>query len=285
MSFAEHLRNLLVSQDHKTIELLTVGDQIIEKYKAQTLRVSAPFLIKSLNLVSRADIAYRTAQNQRLLVELTLINVASLSTANTPAITTEDTDTSETEAVDSKKKIDEPIAEKKTSVIESQTTENAIKNPENPNPVEKENIESPVQNDLKEKEIPSKEISQEQVKNVDRTEEIEALVSKKQTPVKSPSNVKTKVGIVSESISISDYTKEIKIEESDGEKGEALFKSRSEEVVETKFQEAWLGMIKNYEEKGKISLFSTLSKYKPTLSEGLEVEVTYGQYSSASKNQ
>ena len=275
LSFAEHLRNLLVSQDHNTIELLTVGDQIVEKYKAQTLRVSSAFLIKSLNLVSKADIAYKSAQNQRLLVELTLINIASLSTDNTPKRNTEDTSTSNLETSAPKKKPIEPANEIKTSQKESEKPSESVKKPEDVRPIEPKEPITPVQSEVKEKEIQSTEISQEQVKNVNRTDEIEAVVSKKQTPVKAPSNVKMKVGIVSEAISISDYTKEIKSEESREKKGEVLLKSRDEDVIEAKFQEAWLEMIKNYEKIGRISLYSSLSKYKPTLTEGLEVELTY----------
>lgn len=278
LSFAEHLRNLLVSQDHDTIQLLTVGDQIVEKYKSQTLRVSSVFLIKSLNLLSRADIAYKTSHNQRLLVELTLINIASLSSSNETSAESKTVAPSAREVDIPKKKSLEPTTEVKSREKVTPALVQEISQPEvevKETTIEKESIVTPVSNEVKEIETQSEENLQEQVKNVDRKEEIEAVVTKKQTPIKSPSSVKSKVGIVSESISISDYTKEIKSELSDGNEDEAQLNSRSEEVIDLKFQEAWQSLIKVYEDKGKISLFSSLSKYKPRLTENLEAEVTY----------
>ncbi len=76
---ASHFRDLLVCQHQETITLLEVGDATKEKYKIQAQKANQNFLIKSLDLANECDLSYRTSKNQRLLVELTLMKLASLT--------------------------------------------------------------------------------------------------------------------------------------------------------------------------------------------------------------
>jgi DNA polymerase-3 subunit gamma/tau len=80
---AEHLRNLLVCKDGATLQLLEVGANIREKYKEQSAKLSVPILMKALNVVNRADVQYKSSRNPRLLVELTLMQLCSLSAVET----------------------------------------------------------------------------------------------------------------------------------------------------------------------------------------------------------
>lgn len=75
-----HLRNLLVSKDNETIQLLEVGNNIKDKYKDQAGKCSVPFLVKGLSILNKADIQYKSSKNQRLQVELALMQLSSLST-------------------------------------------------------------------------------------------------------------------------------------------------------------------------------------------------------------
>lgn len=75
----DHFRNLLVSKDAETLQLLEVGKNIKEKYKQQSAACSLPFLIKGLTLLNKADVQYKASKNQRLQVELALMQLCSIS--------------------------------------------------------------------------------------------------------------------------------------------------------------------------------------------------------------
>jgi DNA polymerase-3 subunit gamma/tau len=79
----DHFRNLLVSKDAETLQLLEVGKNIKEKYKQQSLSCSLPFLIKGLTLLNKADVQYKSSKNQRLQVELTLMQLCSITSSGT----------------------------------------------------------------------------------------------------------------------------------------------------------------------------------------------------------
>ena len=76
VGLSEHLRNLLVSQDARTTELMEVPDSVKKKY-AQQAQVASPSLLLSwLNIANQCDIQYKSSKNQRLLVELALMKMA-----------------------------------------------------------------------------------------------------------------------------------------------------------------------------------------------------------------
>ncbi len=76
---ASHFRDLLVSKDKATVELLEVGDTAKKKYLEQSTKANIPFLIEAINKANDCDLNYRTSKNQRLLVELTLMQIASIN--------------------------------------------------------------------------------------------------------------------------------------------------------------------------------------------------------------
>ena len=73
----EHFRNLLVSKDTVTIQLLEVSNSIKERYNEQSQKCSVVLLINLLKLSNEADYKFKTSKNKRLLVELTLIQMSS----------------------------------------------------------------------------------------------------------------------------------------------------------------------------------------------------------------
>ena len=75
---AKHVRNVLMAKDDSTLSLLEVSDQQRQRYKEQAAKCPAPFLYKALKLMNQCDINYRQSSNKRLLVELTLIQVAQI---------------------------------------------------------------------------------------------------------------------------------------------------------------------------------------------------------------
>ena len=76
---SSHFRDLLVSKDAVTLPLLEVGASIRERYQAQAQKCPLPFLYRAMKLCNDCDLNYRASKNKRLLVELTLIQVAQLT--------------------------------------------------------------------------------------------------------------------------------------------------------------------------------------------------------------
>lgn len=76
---SSHFRDLLVSKDSSTLSLLEVGASIRERYKEQASKCSANFLYRAIKLCNDCELNYRVSKNKRLLVELTLIQLAQLT--------------------------------------------------------------------------------------------------------------------------------------------------------------------------------------------------------------
>ena len=76
---AKHVRNVLMAKDPQTLPLLEVSDQQRQRYQEQAQRCPTPFLYKALQVMNQCDINYRQSSNKRLLVELTLIEVAQIT--------------------------------------------------------------------------------------------------------------------------------------------------------------------------------------------------------------
>lgn len=80
----EHFRSLLVCKDASTIKLLEVGESIRDKYIEQAKVCTPDFLLRALDLLAKCDVNYKTASNKRLLLELTLMQMCSLTSHNNP---------------------------------------------------------------------------------------------------------------------------------------------------------------------------------------------------------
>ncbi|CAL2106331.1 DNA polymerase III subunit gamma/tau [Tenacibaculum sp. 190524A02b] len=76
---ASHFRDLLVAKDGATVALLEVGDTTKKKYLEQATKASMQFLIPAIDKANECDLKYRASKNQRLLVELTLMQIASIT--------------------------------------------------------------------------------------------------------------------------------------------------------------------------------------------------------------
>ncbi len=79
MGLASHFRDLLVCKNQETIELLEVGEQVKTMYFEQSQKTSPQFLIEAIDIANTCDLKYKNSQNQRLLVELCLMQLASLT--------------------------------------------------------------------------------------------------------------------------------------------------------------------------------------------------------------
>jgi DNA polymerase-3 subunit gamma/tau len=79
VGLSEHLRNLLVSQDARTVELIEVPDIVKKKYAGQAQMSPPSLLLTWLNIANQCDINYKASKNQRLSVELALMKMAHVS--------------------------------------------------------------------------------------------------------------------------------------------------------------------------------------------------------------
>lgn len=79
---ASHIRNVLMAKDAQTLSLLDASEQQRQKYQQQAQKCPTKFLYQALKILNRCDVNYRQSNNKRLLVELTLIEVAQVTQAD-----------------------------------------------------------------------------------------------------------------------------------------------------------------------------------------------------------
>jgi DNA polymerase-3 subunit gamma/tau len=78
IGLADHFRNLLVCKDMRTAALLEVGETVEQRFIDQSKQIDTPVILRSLAILSKADVEYKSSKNQRLLVELALMQLCSL---------------------------------------------------------------------------------------------------------------------------------------------------------------------------------------------------------------
>ncbi len=139
---ASHFRDLMVCRHEQTIELLEVGETAKKKYGEQAKRTSSQFLLKAIDLANDCDLKYRTSKNQRLLVELTLMKLASLDFSgekkNPESIALADQTVELVPAYyfksrtthEAKTQEEIPITDSKAKTISNELSEKTIKTPE-----------------------------------------------------------------------------------------------------------------------------------------------------------
>jgi DNA polymerase-3 subunit gamma/tau len=76
VGLSEHFRNLLVSQDARTVQLMEVPESVKKKYAEQAVNASPSLLLTWLNIANQCDINYKSSKNQRLSAELALMKMA-----------------------------------------------------------------------------------------------------------------------------------------------------------------------------------------------------------------
>ncbi|MEK8181186.1 DNA polymerase III subunit gamma/tau [Flavobacterium buctense] len=76
---ASHFRDLLVAKNPATLSLLEMGEAAQQLYGQQSQKASQEFLLKGIDLANDCDLKYKVSQNQRLLVELTLMQISSIT--------------------------------------------------------------------------------------------------------------------------------------------------------------------------------------------------------------
>ena len=73
---ATHLRNVMMARDKSTEQLIECSESMRQRYSDQAAKCSDKFIYRALRLCNTCDLNYRTSRNKRLLVEITLIEIA-----------------------------------------------------------------------------------------------------------------------------------------------------------------------------------------------------------------
>ncbi len=76
---ASHFRDLLVAKNPSTLSLLEMGEAAQSLYKQQSQKATQEFLLKGIDIANDCDLKFKASQNQRLLVELALMQLASIN--------------------------------------------------------------------------------------------------------------------------------------------------------------------------------------------------------------
>ena len=76
---ASHFRDLLVAKTPATLTLLEAGEAAQKMYGIQSQKASQEFLLQGIDLANECDLRYKASHNQRLLVELCLMQLASIT--------------------------------------------------------------------------------------------------------------------------------------------------------------------------------------------------------------
>jgi DNA polymerase III subunit gamma/tau len=76
---ASHFRDLMVTKNPSTLSLLEVGEQAQELYQLQSQKAPQDFLLKGIEIANDCDLKFKVSQNQRLLVELCLMQLCSIT--------------------------------------------------------------------------------------------------------------------------------------------------------------------------------------------------------------
>ena len=75
---ATHLRNLMMSKDERTLQILEYSSELKGKFSEQATQIDPYDITTMLTLLSESETSYKSSQNQRLLIEITLMQLCSV---------------------------------------------------------------------------------------------------------------------------------------------------------------------------------------------------------------
>jgi len=239
MGLASHFRDLLVCKTPETISLLEVGNQVKTMYLEQSKKTSHSFLITAIELANNCDLKYKISRNQRLLVELCLIQIASI-TFNP-----------------------ENIGEKKKSKINSIT----VLPPSHFSSTKNEVINNKISEEKPTyTETPQKEIQKEEVKYNEMASEKINIPSEEKTDTKKvvlaiSSNLKKR----NSALSISSISNKKELLKKQSKATETKVELPKKTFSEKEMQVVWKKYIQKIDAEGKYNLSSNLEMVTPVL--------------------
>ena len=242
MGLASHFRDLLVSKTPETIQLLEVGEQVKKMYLEQSRKTSPTFLVTCIDQANNCDLKYKASRNQRLLVELCLMQMASI-TFNSE-ITKKKKNKSNNHGINSISIIPPAYFKKNTVTSKDQENEEVL--------VPKKTTPASINKETKIDQTFTKQIKEEKTKveiSIDRSNKKSAF---------SIASIKKK----KELLKIINDNKPDEVEKP------------KNSFTEKEFQSAWSEFTKKIDGEGKYNLLSHLTMSKPLL-EGTSINLVY----------
>jgi DNA polymerase-3 subunit gamma/tau len=262
---ASHFRDLLVCKDASTLSLLEVGNNIAQKYHQQALLCNTDYLIKAINACSKCDVQYKGSSNQRLTVELLLMNLCGLLKSPSPMVTAPQTIMS----TPVQPKVDIPLVQ--------------VSNPAQPTntKTKTESLATNISANIQAESFVQSPLAQSspqpkaQFINVAVKETSYQSAAVLEKPVVRESNPIKTTAYKSKTISISQLTNSVKQKASEVATEEVLAHEQPKDTFTVEqLHLHWKGYAEKINKKGKVYLFSTLTKMLPLLRENFTVELS-----------
>ncbi len=308
---ASHLRNLLVCQDTSTLELLEAAPSVKERYKEQATKVESDFLMKALDICRECDSQYKGSKNQRLLVELSLMKMASLSTSPPPQKKKFEIRSHEAEQsslhgnnqINRKsnnqsaepQKLNSEVSHSEGPALQDSGSQGVEASEESRNENAESGEEKAENSDIESiSELVEKESSDSKSVPENEDEKVEETVEeKKRTPIadqQTPSSTRVKKEIQTDfkpnrtrSLSIHELTSKQEAEEANKEK-EAYTSDDRNEFSEEEFQKVWDELAEKVKEEareGSSMVYTSMTSRKPKIQENFKIEVVVDNKSQA----
>ncbi|WP_339629615.1 DNA polymerase III subunit gamma/tau [uncultured Maribacter sp.] len=256
---ASHFRDLMVCQHPDTIILLEVGEAAQQLYRDQSKRTSPSFLLQGLEIANECDLKYKTSKNQRLLVELTLMKLASID-------------------FDGEKKNPESVAlqNKTIDFIAPAAFYKQLPKPSQKEPAAETAIQSPVPIEKKSSEI-SKPTSTPVIEpsiNKTKTEEIPLVVEKENT--KEPAQNKIKINLPHKRVSGLSISSLNAKKQHELNKIEVVIDENNlpkDPFTQEELRKYWAEFVESIDQKGQKILASNLNTDIPKLKEDFKIHI------------
>ena len=169
---ASHLRNVLVCQDEQTLGLLEAAPAVKDRYREQSGNVSPDFIMKSLDICAQCDAQYKGSKNQRLLVELSLMQMASINSASTTAVEKKKHRIASPEAIASVQSTDSQSSDLKSTDLQSEDPQS-------------EDLQSEEKSVVRDSEVRDSEVQSSEVQSSE-VQTVENASSSKENPIPDP---------------------------------------------------------------------------------------------------
>ncbi|MFP2996728.1 DNA polymerase III subunit gamma/tau [Spongiivirga sp. MCCC 1A20706] len=279
---ASHFRDLMVCKNESTIPLLEVGEQTKARYLEQSRKTSLSFLLKAIDLANTTDLKYKASKNQRLLVELCLMQLASILG---PADQND-----QQEKKNDKPRIIPPsyfkdfqvdLPQKRITTVEKAIEKHAISQDDaEPMVLETVDESAPSQNNTPAIDENTPSSQPEAIIPIveDEKEEVSSTETAEVTSENTSIATTTRISISSKRVSgLSLSSIKRKQEHEKNKEGQQVDEENlpTENFTEQQAQDAWEAYIKKLQDKGQKNMASIIGIDQPVLRDGKTLVVEY----------
>ena len=240
VGLASHFRDLWMCKHPDTISLIEVGSSTQKKYLTQSEMADLSFLEKAISLTNECDLQYKASKNQRLHVELCLMQIAS---------------------VEDEKKKDKPYIK---PALKTDKAPQPIQKPiakEEPEPIAEQIVAKPIE------EAPVETIQPPTIEKPDTEPTTAPAEPVKEKPIALDIQAKGVSGLSLSSIA---YQKNIKANQPTNGKS-----TREETVGQESLETVWKALSAKLEADGEYNLAALLKLDSPRLKNKVEIHLNF----------